>query len=62
MKEKENENCDENIDIITNLTNGYIEDNNLKVFLDDTIDLDEVVRDIKEKDDEAETGELNIDE
>ena len=31
------------IKIVTKLPKGYIEDNNLKILLDDTVDLEEVI-------------------
>lgn len=43
MEEKEIEVNGKKIKITPIIPKGYIEDNNLKVFLDDTIDLEEVV-------------------
>lgn len=48
MEEKEIEVNGEKVKIVTKLPKEYIEDNNLKVFLDDTIDLGEVVGKINE--------------
>ena len=53
MEEKEIENKDKNIDI--ELPKGFVEDNNLKIFLDDTVDLGEVISEIKT--DEIDTNE-----
>ena len=41
---------------------GYIEDNNLKIFLDDTIDLGEVVSEIEDTLTKEDTDEINLDE
>lgn len=49
MVEKEIEVNGEKVKIVTELPKEYIEDNNLKVFLDDTIDLEEVVSEINAK-------------
>lgn len=46
MEEKEIEVNGEKIKIVTKLPKGYIEDNNLKILLDDTVKLDEVVKEI----------------
>lgn len=46
MVEKEIEVNGKKVKIVTELPREYIEDNNLKVFLDDTIDLEEVVSEI----------------
>ena len=53
MKDKEVETKDKEINL--DLPKGFIEDNNLKIFLDDTIDLGEVISEIK-------TNEMDIDE
>lgn len=53
MEEKEIEIKDKNIDI--ELPKGFVEDNNLKIFLDDTVDLGEVISEIKT--DEIDTNE-----
>ena len=58
MEEKEIEIKDKNIDI--ELPKGFVEDNNLKIFLDDTVDLGEVISEIKT--DEIDTNEMNINE
>lgn len=49
MEEKEIEVNNKKIKIVTKLPKEYIEDNNLKVFLDDTIDLEKVVSEINAK-------------
>lgn len=41
---------------------GYVEDNNLKVFLDDTIDLGEVVSEVEDTLIKEDTDEINLDE
>lgn len=46
MEEKEIEVNGEMVNIVTKIPKEYIEDNNLKIFLDDTIDLGEVVSEI----------------
>ena len=61
MEEKEIEVNGEKIKIVTKLAKEYIEDNNLKVFLDDTIDLEEVVSEINNKK-EFSTNEIDINE
>ena len=61
MEEKEIEVNGEKIKIVTRLPKEYIEDNNLKVFLDDTIDLEEVVSEINSEK-ESNTNEININE
>jgi len=43
MKEKEIDIKGRDVNVITDVPKEYIEDNNLKIFLDDTIDLGEVV-------------------
>lgn len=48
MEEKEIEVDNEKIKIVTKLSKEYIEDNNLKVFLDDTVDLEEIVSEVNE--------------
>lgn len=61
MEEKKIEVND--IKIITNVPKGYIEDNNLKVFLDDTIDLEEVVSEVNSINvNNNNTNEININE
>ena len=57
MEEKEIEVNGKKIKVTTKLPKEYIEDNTLKVFLDNTIDLEEVVKEINssvsnEKEDE----------
>lgn len=47
MEEKEKELKDKK-DTINELPIGYIEDNNLNLFLEDTIDLDVIVEKVKE--------------
>lgn len=49
MVEKEIEVNNKKVKIVTELPKEYIEDNNLKVFLDDTVDLEEVVSEINAK-------------
>lgn len=46
MEDKEIEVNGEKVKIVTKLPKGYIEDNNLKILLDDTIDLEDVVKEI----------------
>lgn len=41
---------------------GYVEDNNLKIFLDDTIDLGEVVSEVEEILIKEDTNEICLDE
>lgn len=48
--------------VISNVSKEYIEDNNLKIFLDETIDLGEVVSKIESIDIEKNTNEMNINE
>lgn len=48
MDEKEIEVNGKKIRITLELPKGYIEDNSLKILLDDTIDLEEVVKEINE--------------
>lgn len=50
MEEKEVVLNDEKIKVVTKLSKDEIEDNNVKIFLDDTIDLEEVVKEIKKDD------------
>ena len=49
-----------------NVTNkiplGYIEDNNLKIFLDETIDLEEVVSEVQDNLSKEDTNEINLNE
>lgn len=47
MEEKEIEVNGKKIKIATKLPSGYIEDNSLKVLLDDTIDLAELLDEVK---------------
>ena len=61
MEEKEIEVNDKKVKIVIKLPKEYIEDNNLKVFLDDTIDLEEVVSEINNKK-EFSTNEIDINE
>ena len=49
MEEKEIEVNGKCLKVAIEVSKGYIEDNNLKVLLDDTIDLSEVVREVDEK-------------
>lgn len=49
MEEKEIEVNGKKIKIVTKLPKEYIDDNNLKIFLDDTIELEKVVSEINEK-------------
>lgn len=46
MEEKEIEVNGEIVKVVTILPKGYVEDNNLKILLDDTIDLEDVVKEI----------------
>lgn len=46
MEEKEIEVNGENVKIVTKLSKEYVEDNNLKILLDDTIDLEDVICEI----------------
>lgn len=48
MEEKNKELIDKRVDTINELPIGYIEDNNLNLFLEDTIDLDTIVEKVKE--------------
>lgn len=48
MKEEEITLDGKKIKIITKLPKEMIEDNNLEIFLDDTIDLEDLSKDIKE--------------
>ena len=43
MEEKEIGVNDTKIKIVTKLPRGYVEDNNLKILLDDTVDLEELI-------------------
>ncbi|MBQ8193275.1 MAG: hypothetical protein IJZ46_04325 [Bacilli bacterium] len=52
MKEKEIEIDGEKVKIVTKLPKECIEDNNLKIYLDDTIDLTEIIKEVKENDKE----------
>lgn len=47
MEEKEIEVNGRNVKIVTKLPREYIEDNNLKILLDDTIDLEKTIDEIK---------------
>ena len=58
MEEKEIEVNGKKVKIITRLPKEYIEDNNLKIFLDDTIDLGEVVSEIQNDDVQDNTNEI----
>jgi len=62
MEEKEIEVNGKKMKVVTKLPKEYVEDNNLKIFLDDTIDLGEVVSEINANDLENETNEINRDE
>lgn len=55
MEEKEIEVNGKIVNLITKLPKEYIEENNLKIFLDDTVDLGEVVSKINA--DEIESNE-----
>lgn len=59
-KDKELNGIAENIS--DELPIGYVEDNNLKVFLDDTIDLGEVVSEVEDTLIKEDTDEINLDE
>lgn len=48
MEEKEIEVNEEKVNVVTKLSKEYMEDNSLKIFLDDTIDLEEIVSEINE--------------
>lgn len=48
MEEKEIEVNGEKIRVALEVPRGYIEDNNLKILLDDTIDLNEVIKEIND--------------
>ena len=62
MNEKEMEVSVNKDKVISNISKEYIEDNNLKIFLDETIDLGEVVSKIESIDIEKNTNEMNINE
>ena len=59
-KDKELNGIVENIN--DELPMGYVEDNNLKIFLDDTIDLGEVVSEVEEDLIKEDTNEIILDE
>ena len=59
-KDKELSSITENIN--DELPIGYFEDNNLKIFLDDTIDLGEVVSEVEDTLIKEDTNEINLDE
>ena len=46
MEEKEIEVNGEKVKVVTKLSKEYTEDNSLKIFLDDTIDMEEVICEI----------------
>lgn len=46
MEDKEIEVNSKKIKIVTKLPKEYVEDNNLKILLDDTIDLEKVVSEV----------------
>ena len=46
MEEKEMELNGEKVKVVTKLSKEYTEDNSLKIFLDETVDLEEVVCEI----------------
>ena len=46
MEEKEIEVNNEEISVVTKLSKEYMEDNSLKILLDNTVDLEEVVSEI----------------
>ena len=52
MKEKEIEIDGEKVKIVAKLPKEYIEDNNLRTYLDNTIDLTETIKELKENDKE----------
>lgn len=62
MEEKEIEVNGKKMKIVTKVSKEYIEDNNLKVFLDDTIDLEEVVSEIKNDNVSNDTNEIDVNE
>lgn len=62
MEEKEIDVNGEKIKMVYKLSKDYIEDNSLKVFLDDTVDLEEVVSEINNDKIEADTDEIEINE
>lgn len=62
MEEKEIEVNGKKIKIVTKLPREYIEDNNLKIFLDDTVDLGEVVSEISSINLEKQTSEIKTNE
>jgi len=55
MEEKEIEVNGKMVNVVTRIPKEYIEDNNLKIFLDNTLDLGEVISEIKA--DEIENNE-----
>lgn len=62
MEEKEIEVNGKCVKIAVEVSKGYIEDNNLKIFLDDTIDLGEVVSEIKTSEIIEDTNEIEVNE
>lgn len=47
---------------INDLPKGYVEDNSLKILVDDTIDLGEVVSEIVSFDEDNNTNEIDVSE
>lgn len=62
MEEKGMELNNAAVNINDELPIGYVEDNNLKLFLDDTIDLGEVVSEVEDTLIKEETNEISLDE
>lgn len=62
MEEKEIEVCGKKISVVTDLSKEYIEDNSLKILLDDTMDLGEVVSDVVSYDEKEVTNEMVVNE
>lgn len=62
MEEKEIEVCGKKIGVVTDLSKEYIEDNSLKILLDDTMDLGEVVSDVVSCDEKEVTNEMVVNE
>jgi len=60
MEEKELHNTED--DTLEELPMVYIEDNNLKIFLDDTVDLGEVVSEVEDTLIKEDTNETHLDE
>ena len=62
MEEKDIEVNGKKLKVTVSLPKEYIEDNNLKIFLDDTIDLGEVVSEINNSEIKEDTNEIDINE